>query len=81
MRVADKQAAAHHGEKNVGPHPAVNDFCLARGVITQGAEAFPQVLDILVGHTAVELDVGVGREAAQFKIDEGQARQRDEFVQ
>ena len=80
MRVAEKQAAAHHGKKNVGPHPAVDDFGLARGVVAQGAETFPQVLDILVGHTAVELDVGVGREAAKFEVDEGQARQRDEIV-
>ena len=60
MRVADEQAAAHHGKKNVGPHPSVDDFGHARGVVAQGAEAFPQVLYILVGHTSVELDVGVG---------------------
>jgi len=40
-------------------------------MITQGAQTFAQVFGVLIGQTAVELDIGVGGKAAEFQVDKG----------
>ena len=77
--IADEQAAANHREKNVRTHAAIDNFGHTLGMITQGAQTFAQVLSVLIGQTAIELDIGVGGKAAEFEVDEGDTRQGHEF--